>query len=510
MKTSVEQLSPTRVKLTITVEPAELKPYMDAAYKEIANQIQVPGFRRGKIPAPIIDQRVGREAVIEQAISEGIDTFYQQAIRDQELQMLGRPTADVTERPDAKTMKGNAVIVIESDVRPTIELPKYDGMKIKVDEAKVEAADVDAELDELRGRFGTLKTVDRPIAEGDFVTLDLKATVDGEVVDEANGISYELGSGQLLEGIDDAILTLTADEETTFRSTLLGGEHEGAEAEIAVKIGAVKERELPEADDDFAQMASEFDTIAELREDLEKQALRKKTFAQVEQARELALEQLLDKVEIPIPAGLIDDEVAEHLEHEGKAGDDEHGVEVRKNAEQSFRQQILLDEIIKAENVQVEQDELTQFLLQSAAQYGMAPQEFVDILQQTNQLPAMVGEVARSKAILHVLDKAEIVDEADKAVDISEFTASIKKQDDAEDSDHEAAKDEKPAKKPAARKTTAKKTAAKDAEASDDTEAAAEEKKPAAKKTTRKPAAKETVAKADDAKADDAKAADAE
>lgn len=487
VKTSVEQLSPTRVKLTINVEPAELKPYMDAAYQEIANQIQVPGFRRGKIPAPIIDQRVGREAVIEQAISEGIDTFYQQAIREEELQMLGRPTADVTARPDAKTMQGDAVIVIESDVRPSIELPKYDGMKITVDEAKVEAADVDAELDELRARFGTLKTVDRPIAEGDFVTLDLKATVNGEVVDEADGISYELGSGQLLEGIDDAILTLTADEETTFRSTLLGGEHEGEEAEIAVKIGVVKERELPEADDDFAQMASEFDTIAELREDLEKQAQRKKTFAQVEQARELALEKLLEQVEIPVPASLIDDEVAEHLEHEGKAADDEHGVEVRKNAEQSFRHQILLDEIIKAENVQVEQDELTQFLLQSASQYGMAPQEFVNILQQTNQLPAMVGEVARSKAILHVLDKAEIVDEAGKAVDVSEFTAAVKKKDEADNADEssdDAAK--APAKKPAAKKTAAKKTAAKKAEKADEADAPAEEKKPAAKKTAAK------------------------
>lgn len=474
MKTSVDQLTPTRVKLTITVEPAELKPRMDGAYQEIANQIQVPGFRRGKVPAAIIDQRVGREAVIEQAISEGLDSWYQEALRETELQVLGRPTADVTGRPDAKTLEGDVVVEIETDVRPEIELPKFDGMKITVDEAKVEDADVDAELDELRSRFGTLKTVERPIQDGDFVTLDLVATVDGEKVDEADGISYELGSGQLLEGIDEALLTLTADEETTFRSTLLGGDHEGEEAEIAVKVLAVKERELPEADDDFAQMASEFDTVDELRESMKDQAKRKKVFGQVEQAREKALEQLLEQVDVPVPPQLIDDEVAHHLEQEGKAADDEHGLEVREQAEKSFRQQIVLDAVIKQEDVQVEQDELTQFLIQSASQYGMAPQEFVNILQQSNQLPNMVGEVARSKAILHVLDKAEIVDEAGEKVDISEFTAAIRKPEaapaeDAAEAPAEEAAEEQPAKK--ARKAPAKKAKADEAKA-DEAEAA--------------------------------------
>ncbi|CAG7843885.1 Trigger factor [Pseudoclavibacter triregionum] len=508
MKTSVDQLSPTRVKLTINVEPAELKPYMDAAYKEIANQVQVPGFRRGKVPAAIIDQRVGREVVLDDAISKGLDEFYQEAMREQDLQVLGRPTADVAERPDPKTMTGDLVVTIETDVRPKVELPKYEGMKIVVDEAKVSDEDVDAELDELRSRFGTLKTVDRPIADEDFVTLDLVANVDGEKVDEADGISYQLGSGQLLEGIDEALLTLTAGEETTFRSTLLGGDHEGEEAEITVKVTAVKERELPEADDEFAEMASEFDTIAELRGDLEAQAKRKKVFEQVEQAREKALAQLLEQTEIPVPQQLIDDEVANHLEQEGKAADDEHGVEVRENAEKSFRQQILLDEVIKAEEVQVQQDELTQFLIQSAAQYGMAPQEFVDILQQSNQLPAMVGEVARSKAILHVLDKAEIVDEAGQKVDISEFTAAVRKPE-AEEADEavDAEAEEKPAAKKTTRKPSAKKAdAAEKAEAAD----AVAEERPAAKKTpARKPAAKKQAAKKDEAK-DEAPAADAE
>ena len=429
MKTSVEQITPTHVKLTITVEPAELQPHLDTAYKTIGSQIQIPGFRRGKVPAQIIDQRVGKAAVIEQAIADSLDGFYNQAVAQEGLQPLGRPSADVSQTPEAagKGVEGDLVIDVEVDVRPEFDLPDYRGLKLEVDAAEVTDEDVDAELDDLRARFGTLVTVDRPIEDGDFVTLDLVAAIDGAQVDEAKGISYEMGSGQLLEGIDDALLTLTAGEETTFTSKLLGGEHEGQDAEITVTVEAVKERELPELDDDFAQLASEFDTVDELRDDLKSTAASKKTFQQVDQAREQIVPALLERVEIPVPQQLIDDEVARHLEAEGKATDDPHADEVRAEAEKSFRQQVLLDAIIKQENLQVEQDELTQFLIQSAAQYGMAPQEFVNVLQENGQFMGMVGEVARSKALLFVLDKAEVVDANGDAVDVSEFTVAIRR-----------------------------------------------------------------------------------
>lgn len=429
MKTSVEQINPTHVKLTMNVEPAELQPYLDGAYKTIANQIQVPGFRRGKVPAAIIDQRVGKEAVIEQAISDGLDTLYNQAVAESGIQPIGRPEADVTEtpKPAGREIEGDLVVTIEVDVRPEFELPEYRGLELTVDAAEVTDEDVDAELEELRTRFGTLVTVDRPIEDGDFVTLDLIATIDGEQIDEAKGISYEMGSGQLLEGTDEALLTLTAGEETTFASTLLGGEHAGQEAEITVTVESVKERELPELDDDFVQMASEFDTLDELREDLRTTAASKKTFAQVDQARQLVVPALLERVEIAVPQQLIDDEVTRHLEAEGKDLDDPHGVEVREEAEKSFRQQVLLDAIIKEEDIQVEQDELTQFLIQSAQQYGMQPQEYVQIMQQNGQFMNMVGEVARSKALLFILDKATVTDENGAEVDLSEFTVSIRR-----------------------------------------------------------------------------------
>ncbi len=268
VNSTVEQLSPTRVKLHITVSPDELKPSIAHAYEHIARDVQIPGFRKGKVPAPIIDQRMGRGAVIEHAVNEGLDGFYRQAVEAQDLRVIGRPSAEIVELPELKDFSGDLVVDVEVDVRPEFELPAYDTITVTVDAAEADEAGIDAELDRLRARFGTLVTVDRPAATGDFVELDLVATIDGNEIDRAEGVSYEIGSGELLEGIDEAIESLTADEQTTFRSKLVGGEHAGEEAEVAVTIKAVKERELPDADDDFAQMASEFDTIAELRESL--------------------------------------------------------------------------------------------------------------------------------------------------------------------------------------------------------------------------------------------------
>lgn len=425
MKTSVDQLTPTRVKLTLTVEPSELKPFIDAAYASIGEQVQVPGFRKGKVPSQIIDNRVGREVVLDQAISDSLDRFYQQALAETEQQPLGRPQADVTTTPEVADFSGDLVVDVEVDVRPKIELPEYKGLKVEVDAAEVTDEDIDAEIETLRERFGTLTTVERPIENGDFATIDLIAKVDGEVVDEATGLSHEVGSGELLEGTDDALLTLTAGEETTFNSTLLGGDHEGDQAEITVTVEAVKVRELPEVDDEFAQLASEFDTVEELREDLRDQAAKKKTFEQLDQARKVVIDRILEAVEIPVPEGIIDDEVARHLEQEGLEPGDDHGAEVRVDAERGFRQQIVLDEIIKAEDVQVEQDEFTEYLFQQSSQYGIPPQQFIEIMQQNNQLQQLIGEVARSKATLYLLADAEVVDSNGDAVDISEFVAPV-------------------------------------------------------------------------------------
>lgn len=477
---TVEKLTPTRVKLEISVSPEELKPSIAHAYEHIAQDVQIPGFRKGKVPAPIIDQRIGRGAVLEHAVNEGLDGFYRAAVAEQGLRVVGRPEADIVALPEVSDFSGDLKVTVEVDVRPDFELPAYEGLEITVDAVATDEAAIDAELDNLRARFGTLVTVERPAAKGDFVELDLVATIEGNEIDRAEGVSYEVGSGELLEGIDEAIESLTAGEDTTFRSKLVGGDHAGEEAEVSVSVKAVKERELPDADDDFAQMASEFDTIDELRASLSERVAQQSTFTQGAAARDKLVEVLLEKVDIPVPPKLVEDEVHAHLEGEGRLEDDVHRAEVTEASEKQFRTQVLLDKIAEEADVQVSQDELTQYLIQSAAQYGMAPQDFVNALQQGNQLPALIGEVARNKALAIALGRVSVVDTDGKPVDLTGFIAvddepaaeadvveeAQEIADAAADAEDEAAAEEaKPAKKAAAKKPAAKKAPAKKADA---------------------------------------------
>ncbi|MBF4633686.1 trigger factor [Agreia pratensis] len=442
MKTTVEQLSPTRVKIAISVTPDELKPSIDHAYGHIAESINIPGFRKGKVPPPLIDQRVGKEAVLEHAVNDGLDGFYRQAITENELRPLGKPSADIVEWPSNKDFSGDLELAIEVDVRPEITLPDYNDLEVTVDAVEVSDEDIATELENLRSRFGTLVTVDRPAKTGDFAQLDLVATIDGAEVDKATGISYEVGSGELLEGIDEALDSLSAGESTTFEAPLLGGDHAGSDALVSVSLLAVKERELPEADDDFAQIASEFDTLDELKADLKNTVAKQKAFGQASAARTKLVETLLEKVDVAVPPALIEDEVHRHLEGENRLEDDEHRAEVTTSSENTFRTQILLDAVAEKEQVKVGQDELTQYLVQSAAQYGMEPNEFVQALDQSGQIPAMVGEVARNKALAILLGKAKVVDTDGKTVDLKEFAAVVSEPDDAIDEheghDHES------------------------------------------------------------------------
>ncbi len=500
---TVEKLGPTRVKLHITVTPDELKQSITHAYEHIAQDIQIPGFRKGKVPAPIIDQRVGRGAVIEHAVSEGLDGFYREAVTANGIRIVGRPSAEVIEWPSDKDFSGDLKVEVEVDVRPEFDLPALEDVTVEIDAVETDEAAIDAELDRLRSRFGTLVTVDRPAAKGDFVELNLVATIDGAEIDRAEGVSYEVGSGELIEGIDEAVDSLTAGEDTTFRSTLVGGDHAGEEAEVSVSVTAVKERELPDADDDFAQMASEFDTIAELRESLAERVAEQSVFVQGAAARDKLLEALLAKVEIPVPAQLVEDEVHAHLEGEGRLEDDEHRAEVTEASQKQFRTQMILDKLAEAHEVQVSQEELTQYLIQSAAQYGMAPQEFVDALQQGNQLPAMVGEVARNKALAIALGKVTVVDTNGKSVDLTGFAAVD--EDEAEAEVVEEAQEIADAAADAEDAASAKKAPAKKAPAKRRTEPA-EVKADA----DEKPAAKKAPAKKAPAKKAPAKKADAE
>jgi len=421
VKSAVETLNPTRVKLTVEVPFEELKPSLDAAYKTIGSQINVPGFRAGKVPARIIDQRVGRGAVLQEAVNEALPRFYGQAVEENKIRPLGKPEVDVTEVPaeEGQDLK----FTIEVDVRPELELPDYDGIEVEVDvvDGEATAAEVELRMTALRQRFGTLSGVQRVAATGDFVSMDLAASIGDDEIDSAKGISYEIGSGNMIEGLDDALVGMAADETKTFTAPLAGGDREGQEAEVTVTVQSVKERVLPELNDEFAELASEFDTMEELHADVQSQAERAKKLEQGVQARDKILEHLLANTEIPVPDALIEAEVNQHLEGESRLEDEEHRTEVDENTRRAMRAQFLLDAIAEKEQVSVGQAELIEYLVMSAQQYGMDPNEFAKTVEEGGQISSMVAEVARRKALAAVLDKAKIVDTAGSEVNLNDL-----------------------------------------------------------------------------------------
>jgi trigger factor len=423
VKSAVETLNPTRVKLTVVVPFDELKPSLDAAYKTIGSQLNVPGFRAGKVPARIIDQRVGRSAVLQEAVNDALPRFYGQAVEDNKIRPLGQPEVDVTEVPasDGQDLK----FTIEVDVRPDLDLPDYEGIEVEVDvvDGEATATDVEERITALRQRFGTLTGVERAAETGDFVSIDLAASIGEEEIDSAKGISYEVGSGNMIVGLDDALVGMAMEETKTFTAPLAGGDREGQDAEVTVSVQSVKERVLPELDDDFAQLASEFDTLEELQADVTAQAERAKKFEQGVQARDKVLEHLLEHTEIPIPDALVEAEVKQHLEGESRLEDAEHRTEVETSTRRTMRSQFLLDAVAEKEQVSVGQPELIEYLVMSAQQYGMEPNDFAKAVDEGGQIPAMVAEVARRKALAAVLDKAKIVDTAGNEVDLKDLNA---------------------------------------------------------------------------------------
>jgi trigger factor len=426
VKSAVENLTATRVKLNVEVPFEELKPSIDAAYKTVASQIQVPGFRKGKVPSKLIDQRVGRGYVLETAINDGLNGWYQAAVQETGVRPLSRPEVEITEVPDPSATDGELKFQVEIDVRPEIELPDYAGIKVEVAAAESSAEDVDKALDELRGRFGTLKSVERPARNDDFLTIDITATIDGEEIDSASGLSYQVGAGTMLEGLDEAVTGLSADEEAIFDTTLVGGDHAGEAAQVKVVVKAVKERELPEANDDFAQLASEFDTLAELREDLAKQAAESKVVGQGVEARDKVLDKLVELVEVPVPASVVEEQIEAHFNPENAHGEgdhdtEEHRAEVKANTERAFQNEVILDAIADKEEVDVSQNELIDYIVSTASQYGMDPNQFAQIIDQSGQVPMMVSEVRRRKALAVVLGQAEVVDSEGNKVDLSDF-----------------------------------------------------------------------------------------
>jgi trigger factor len=440
VKSTVEHLSPTRVKINVEVPFDELKPDFDRAYKKIAQQVRIPGFRPGKAPARILEQRLGRGVVLDEVVSEVVPAKYLELVTSGEVRPLGRPEIEVTKIEDGDHL----VFTAEVDVRPDIEMPVFGEVAVSVDGVEVTDAEVDEQLDGLRSRFGTLTGVQRPVQEGDFVSLDLSAAVDGEELDElaTTGLSYQIGSGELVEGIDDALVGASQGEQRVFTTTLVAGEHAGQQAEVTATVQAVKERELPAADDEFAQLASEFDTLDALRGDLRDRLGRVKAMQRGVQARDKVLKALLAATEVPLPESIVDAELTsrkhdalhafEHdeqrlgqwLEQQGHTAE-EFETDQRSAAQETVKARLLLDAIADAEEVSVTDDELTQRIVYQAQRHGISPNEYVEQVREAGELGAMYADVRRGKALDTVVRQATVTDATGNPVDIDALVGSV-------------------------------------------------------------------------------------
>jgi trigger factor len=448
VKSTVETLSPTRVKLAIEVPFDELKPSLQKAYREIGAQVQIPGFRRGKIPAAVIDQRVGRGAVLNEAVQEAIPQQILAAVREHEVKTLGRPEVEITEFNDGAPLKFTA----EVDVRPEISIPDLSAITVTVPAVEVDENEIDEQVNGLRERFATLKTVERPAADGDYVQLDLRATVDGEEVPggSATNISHEVGSKQLLPGLDEVLVGMSAGDGTTFTTELVGGDFAGRDADVHVTVRTVKDKQLPEIDDEFAQLASEFDTLEELRNDLRERLTRAKKVEQIYAARDEALKQLVEAANIPAPQGIVKEEVegrkqamTDQLERIGASLEDylssedkteeQIDAELTEAATEGVRIQLLLDTIADAEDVQVSDDEFGHEIVHRAQRAQMQPQQYYEQLVQSGAAAAVYGDVRRGKALAWVLEQVTMKDSEGNTLSLEELREAA---DDHEGHDH--------------------------------------------------------------------------
>ena len=434
MKISVRNLEPTKVKLTVTVEPEELNPYLDAARKEIAKQVNVPGFRKGHVPGKIIDQRIGFAAVAGEAVNDAVPELYSKALDEKKIRPMAQPEFDVQDVPQSANDETKLKFTATVERRPDIELPEIDGLEIAISKPEVKDEDVDKRLETLRQRFGTLVGVDRPAAKGDFANIDLTAEIDGETVDSQEGVSYELGSETMLDGLDEALEGLSAGEETTFEGTLEAGEHEGEKAQVKVKVNSVKAEELPELNDEFASEASEFDTLDELKADIRKAAAQDAEGRQATEARDAFIAKLQEGLEIPVPKGVKANMVEEQLK--GMTPDPEKATKEQKaqaeeTVEKDLRDQMVLDALAEKLDVQVSQSDVFNFLASIAQQYGMDPNNFIQAIIKNGQLGSAVQEVGRSKGLLAGMRAVKFTADGE-VVDLSAFLGEAAEDEESE------------------------------------------------------------------------------
>ncbi|MGY1650863.1 trigger factor [Geodermatophilus sp. SYSU D01119] len=458
MKSTIEELGPTRVRMAIEVPWGDLDHAFGEVYKELKKQVRVPGFRPGKVPERVLDQRVGRPVVLEQVVQHAIPEVYSEVVRENQVRVLGQPDIEVTRLDDNDTLAFTA----EVDVAPKIELPSLEDLSVTVDDVEVTDEEIDEQIAVMRERFAMLTAVERAAQDGDHVSLDLEARVDGEVLEDGttSGMSYEVGSGSLMEGLDDAVRGLSADESATFQTDLHQGAYAGRQADVTVTVRSVKAKDLPELDDEFASTASEFDTLAELRDDVRTRLGRAKTMQQGAQARDKLVEHLLEATEVPVPEGLVAREVewrnqslSQELQRAGmtwetflQAGGVEsreaYDADLAKQVEEAVRTQFILDAVADAREITVDNDDLSAQIMAQASRQRVSPEQYAQQLQQGGNIAEFVADVRRTKALAQLLEQTTITDASGNTVDLDALRPqTVRAGAESEDSAEEAAED---------------------------------------------------------------------
>ena len=433
MKTDVEELSPTRVRLSVEVPFDELKPSLDKAYREVSRQVRIPGFRPGRVPPPVIDSRIGRDVVLSQAVNDALPDLYAKAVAEGDVSALGQPEVEITSLDDGKELTFTA----EVDIRPKFELPDLSSLSVTVDNTLVSPDEVAEYLGQLQERFASLKAVQRSVQADDYVSIDLSASVDGKPVEDAqaSGLSYQVGSESLLDGLDTALIGMAAGESATFRTELAGGEFAGREADVTVTLHSVKVKEVPGLDDDFAQLASEFDTLGELRASTRAQLERVKSTQQVMQARDRALEAVLEQIDIPLPEGVVQEEATRNrdslLQQLERAGatlegylemsnqtQEQFDADLEQRARNAVKVSLVLDQVARQEELSVDPAELSAYVTRQAEQMGVAPDRLAKQLAEDGRLSFAATEVLRGKAVNLIAERVKVTDASGHPVDI--------------------------------------------------------------------------------------------
>ncbi len=432
MPTTIEETDKHTVKMTVEVPTDRVGKDLDAAYRRVAQQVKVPGFRKGKAPRQVIDAQVGRDAVVAEFLEDAVPVYYREAIREYELAPITDPDISLEPIEEGKPLVFTATV----EVRPRLQLEEseYRGIRVERPSTEVTDAEIDEVLDRLRDRFAELEPVSRPAKEGDYAVIDLRASIHGQEIPEATrpDYLYEVGSGAFVDDLDKDLAGKRAGEILKFNATLPErfGERAGQEVSFQVLVKEVKAKRLPAADDAFAKTASEFDTLAELRDGLREQLGQNKERAADAAVRDRALEALIDKVDVDLPDTLVDEETEHRVRHAQERAEaagltlqqilDAQGLDelrfradARSHALRAIKADLVLEAVARREEIQVSAEEIGGEIAALASSLGRDPKDVAKQLERTGQVVTLAGDIIRSKALDSIVEHADIVSEGE-------------------------------------------------------------------------------------------------